>query len=452
MLWDKTPGSLAEFKNALGGGAAAAIGRCMELFEKGETSSFIVATYLAAGFTSETCDDADWKEVRRTVERSKKRKAARDTVLSLVRAAHQPKFEADIAHETRAHILPYLPRPLQFTTYELDGHMATISTHGDEYVREVGDDDEYDTDGALDEFCSYLEADADEVLSGEFDLCRLKGAPSTALSEALWDGKHANVGLVTLVREDVRAISAASTAGPDIPWTLRARVDAIATAAAVEHARDEAERVTRALLRLALDLVEEDERPFYPKRLLTCNASHLLDALPLIREWLGSYYGPKPKRSSLDGRIRNAIELIVEAGHQANDAIAVPLLCAAMEALVGGDREATTKSLADYVAALLEPDGATRHMAITFVRKLYSDRSAVIHGSSMEIGTRSRAHARILCAHLLRAVIEWRRFQRGVTGQENAQTFMEEMRMITPAGKSLPTAREDALVRKLWTK
>jgi hypothetical protein len=226
------------------------------------------------------------------------------------------------------------------------------------------------------------------------------------LSEPLWDGAHAAIQLQSLVREDRRAMSAVGTALPDRPWTLRAEIRAYATAAAIEHGKDEAQRVVQALLRLALDLVKRDERPYYTGILLSCDIGQLAAAAPLIREWLGSYYRPKPGKRSLDWHVRNAIELVVEAGHQWRDAIAVPLLCAAIESLVGGGREATTKNLADYIATLLEPDASSRYVVISFVKKLCDDRSSVIHGGTTEVGAEARSHARILCAHLLRAVID----------------------------------------------
>jgi len=92
----------------------------------------------------------------------------------------------------------------------------------------------------------------------------------------------------------------------------------------------------------------------------------------LITQYLDAYYIEPTKKDSIERRIRNAVDLLVESDNQPNDAIAIALSMTAIEALLGEKGEGIATKLADNVAVLLEPDTSQRNNATEFVKDLYN--------------------------------------------------------------------------------
>ena len=348
----------------------------------------------------------------------------------------------------RNHVLPHLPRPLPLTFDEVVLGLEDVSAQAEDYVDAK---DRFDHAGALAELRSYFVDVTGGVRAAEFDVCDLVGDPPTDdYPDEVWGADHAQITLLAVLREQRRPVAGTTPMDFERPWTLRAEIRGYFSKDAAAPARAEASRVLRALLRLRSDLDAVDERPIDPAQLTRIPADRLPDMLVLVQKWLGSFYGTKPDRKSLDKRVLNAIELIVEADHQHRDAIALPLLCAAMEALVARGSQGVTETLAEAGATLLEPDAPARVHAVKFIKGLYGARSRVIHGDTLEVEPRSRNHARTLCAHLLQAVVDWRDFQQRCNGNTDADTFLDELQQARLTGKSLITARESLIIRRLW--
>lgn len=170
-----------------------------------------------------------------------------------------------------------------------------------------------------------------------------------------------------------------------------------------------------------------------------------------LSQLLTAYYTTADaKKDTLSRRVRNAVILMVEAQRQTNIAIALSLNCAAMEAVLGRKGTDITNTLADNVAALLEPEPEQRAAAVDFVKKLYETRSRVLHGERIEADEDALRHARCLVCALLRAVLGRREFMaRAGYDPESPDAFLNELRQ-TRFVRGQPMGCEPLQITALW--
>ena len=173
----------------------------------------------------------------------------------------------------------------------------------------------------------------------------------------------------------------------------------------------------------------------------------------LITQYLDAYYIEPTKKDSIERRIRNAVDLLVESDNQPNDAIAIALSMTAIEALLGEKGEGIATKLADNVAVLLEPDTSQRNNATEFVKDLYNNiRSKALHGELVETENKTRFDARHLAAAVLSGVLSRRDFLRRLDYEpETPQDLLKELR-DTRFDSGQPVGVEEYNVRQLWRK
>ena len=150
---------------------------------------------------------------------------------------------------------------------------------------------------------------------------------------------------------------------------------------------------------------------------------------------LTHYFLPQAKKTAtFDQRMRNAMQLLVEADEQGSQVISLSLCFSAIEAMVCEKSEGIVDELSRHVASLLEPIGLNRPDAIQGAKKLYNVRSKVLHGDSL-VGTDSDYWAaRMLAAAVLKAAIEWRTHVERMGQAADRADFLSELKTISATG------------------
>ena len=169
-----------------------------------------------------------------------------------------------------------------------------------------------------------------------------------------------------------------------------------------------------------------------------------------IRQYLDAYYSDSNgKKDSIKRRIRNAVCLLIESDNQSNNAVGLALSITAIEALLGEKVDGISKTLAERVGALLEPDRNQRNNTTEFVKDLYGARSDALHGRSVEKETEARTYARHLAAAVLSAIISRRDFlHRAGYDPETPQKLLQDLDKSFASGEA--TGVEEYNVRELW--
>lgn len=150
-----------------------------------------------------------------------------------------------------------------------------------------------------------------------------------------------------------------------------------------------------------------------------------------MKLWLDSYFAPKskPKRNTLEWRVRNALRLLVESDSQSDDAVGLSLCVCALEALLGQKCPEISGTLADNIATFLEPELCYRAAAVGFVKRLYDVRSKVLHGECVESERETRVNARRIAAAVLRAVVKRREVMKEAgLGPETLDDLLDDLR------------------------
>lgn len=150
----------------------------------------------------------------------------------------------------------------------------------------------------------------------------------------------------------------------------------------------------------------------------------------------------KMKRDGMEPRMKNAVDLLIEADAQTHPAIALSLSFSAIEALVCKKTTDITEELSGNVATLLEPNRHGRKEAIDFVKGLYKRRSNALHGTSLETGGGAE-QVRRLAAAVLHAVVEWQVYQRRMVDSRERKSFVDELEAAKIAGQQMVGVPED---------
>jgi hypothetical protein len=305
--------------------------RCLELLKREGESNRVQATFLAAGLMPEHWTPEHLRGADRKVSRSKKRFAKRQEFEQLLSGISLQRQQAEVAASVAEFILPNLPRPFQVAPSEvvddLDELLADAESDNSEWV-----DAERMLRCLIEEISQRMEAG---LRREQFVLCHVVGEVPKNLHAELWASDYAELKISSIHRSEFRYSTASGELipTPEPPWSLQAGVEGYFSAGGIAHTVGEMIRISRCALQLSLDLNWLDERSRGPEAVPEAGQSSLAEALPSLRTLLAIYYEPKLSKGSMTWRVRNAIELSAEASRQANDAIAVPLFCAAVEAL-----------------------------------------------------------------------------------------------------------------------
>lgn len=165
---------------------------------------------------------------------------------------------------------------------------------------------------------------------------------------------------------------------------------------------------------------------------------------------LDAYYCAPTKRDTILGRIRNAVILNTESAQMPHDGLALAVCMSAIEALLGKKGTDISRTMAEHIATLLEPDSRERPNAVRFVKKLYDERSRILHGEKV-FGERAlRDQARILFTAVLKAIVERSNFLRrvGVDMETPDGLFAELSDSKFGAGQLAGVS--DSVGRRLW--
>jgi len=150
----------------------------------------------------------------------------------------------------------------------------------------------------------------------------------------------------------------------------------------------------------------------------------------------------------LAGRLPIAMAMLSEADVQARAAVALSLCFSGIEAALGGDGQDITKTLAQNVAVLLEPDRLRRPDAERAVKRLYGVRSKFIHGARLEHEPAAVNDCRLLAAAVVQALLERRDFERRM-GKEGSD-YLAELKHDFATGQSFVGPKAQPAVQRLW--
>lgn len=172
-----------------------------------------------------------------------------------------------------------------------------------------------------------------------------------------------------------------------------------------------------------------------------------------IRRFIDAYYSEPTKKDTFNHRIRNAVQLLVESDNQSTNAVGLALSVTAIDALLGENTTEMTEKLAENVAVLMEPELDGRSNAKEFVKKMYNNRSRILHGDEIDSENNIRSDARLLAAGVLMAVVSYTDFfARSGLNPKTPQELLKELRDLL-FKKGQPVGVNDfSNVRKLWNK
>ena len=163
-------------------------------------------------------------------------------------------------------------------------------------------------------------------------------------------------------------------------------------------------------------------------------------------ESVSSYFAAPEKRTdNMMQRMRNAVHLLVEADAQQNEAVALSLCFAAIEAVICSKKNSKkigiTAELSKNVAALLQPNGVERPEAIKTVTKLYDIRCKALHGDTISDATdatddtacltKELSKTRILATAVFGAIVKWKDYHQLYTGDKpKRKGFLDELAAV----------------------
>jgi hypothetical protein len=175
----------------------------------------------------------------------------------------------------------------------------------------------------------------------------------------------------------------------------------------------------------------------------------------LIRHALSCYFNDHAA-ATMERRIRNALDLLMESELNHNLSVKLALCMSSIEAILGSDDDRSiVGTVAQNVATTFEPDKSKRLDAENFVRDLYKCRSNVLHGfdiGDME-GREGAAHeCRTLACDVVRWALGQSAAHQGFFGEPlSRQKVLKELKdakYVKPRG----IGSADAQSRIYWNK
>lgn len=175
--------------------------------------------------------------------------------------------------------------------------------------------------------------------------------------------------------------------------------------------------------------------------------------LDFVAQWLKVYFAfnPYAKKAlpGLAGRIPIAMILLSEADRQAHPAAALALCFSTIEAAFGGsNKEGITKTLAENVAALLEPNRLQRADAVKAVKELYGIRSEFVHGVKVQDEPEARSKCRLLAAAVIQALTERLELDRRIG--KTSSDFLAELKHDYATGQFVVGPDRHSPAQRLW--
>jgi hypothetical protein len=156
-----------------------------------------------------------------------------------------------------------------------------------------------------------------------------------------------------------------------------------------------------------------------------------------LNQCFSMYFGAESRKKTFQGRrIRNAVQLLIEADRQVNHAIGLALSFGAIESLLGEDTQGIGDDIARKAATLLFPNAEFRRPVIAKIKKMYGSRSKCLHGESLSVEAVTRDQVRELAATVLRAVLDWIEFSvRLGNAEAEAPEFFQSLQYAMDTGK-----------------
>ncbi|MCP4591705.1 MAG: hypothetical protein GY842_13275 [bacterium] len=162
------------------------------------------------------------------------------------------------------------------------------------------------------------------------------------------------------------------------------------------------------------------------------------------------YFSNVKTKDSIDRRIRNAIQLLIDADSNCSRGVSIALNVAALEALLGERTDSIAGSLADSTAVLLEPDLNYRSRAVRHIKQLYHIRSRVLHGQQLEGEVGILSDARQVVSGAMRAIVERCQFMRRIDQTpERPSDLLKELKE-SKFGGGPPAGVSESSVTGLW--
>lgn len=145
-------------------------------------------------------------------------------------------------------------------------------------------------------------------------------------------------------------------------------------------------------------------------------------------------------KGTMRRRLQNSLHAIVQAYHAPYPANGVALFFTAIEALLSKDNPAgIIHSVATNATTLLLPEARQRIGGIKAIKKLYEQRSAFVHGGSMEAEPHVLDQVKDLAHASLRATMLWSRTRdTGDPASMSEQAFFDELSMTDKLGAAMP--------------
>lgn len=146
-------------------------------------------------------------------------------------------------------------------------------------------------------------------------------------------------------------------------------------------------------------------------------------------------------------RVLTALRLLSEISHQRAPALKVAMSFAAIEAMLGTDKESISEQVARRAATLLCPNANGRQRAAKAVKVLYGDRSRVLHGKSVDVASTAVGRAEQLARATLLAILDWDEAARqlGTKSIKGQDLFFQQIQDADYSGKTLIAIPEDIL-------
>jgi hypothetical protein len=145
-------------------------------------------------------------------------------------------------------------------------------------------------------------------------------------------------------------------------------------------------------------------------------------------------------KGSIRRRLQNSLHAIVQAYHAPYPANGVALLFTALEALLSTDGpEGIMGSITRNATTLLLPDPRQRPAGITAIKKLYGQRSAFVHGRSIEAEPHVLDRVRSLTCAAFRATMLWSRTRdNGDPDSISAKALFDELMRASELNAVMP--------------
>jgi hypothetical protein len=163
----------------------------------------------------------------------------------------------------------------------------------------------------------------------------------------------------------------------------------------------------------------------------------------VLRTCLDAYfYGAGHKKDIME-RLSVATRRLVEADGVSNSGITLSMSFAAIEALICEGTEDKTKLVSDYVPTLLQPNSQGRTQKGERLKKYYSLRSKLVHGSTVDVTSQDAEVVRCLAAGVIRAVIAWRERRTREGFDTSWREFLNELKHASGDGKKFEGGDDD---------